>query len=505
MEHLLIRTDSTAKIGAGHIMRCIALAQAWQAEGGEVTFLSHCESTALRERIQSEGFHFIPVEEAHPLPGDIEQLLATATRRSEINWVVLDGYHFDPEYQKQIRDNGLRLLVIDDMNHLAHYHADIILNQNINGPVLKYSCTQDTTQLLGSRYVLLRREFISQQYHDKKTPELAENILVTMGGADPDNVTLKVIHALQQLNNHSLSVKTVIGPINPHYESIRNELSRSRFRHELLENVTDMPAAMAWADLAISSVGSTTWELLATGVPTVLIITAENQLLVTERLSRQGYCLNLGWNNELSVDVIATSLTALLQSRAKRAKMIQKGQNLIDFRGSARVVDEMLSYLIRVREVTTRDCRLLWEWANEPEVRRMSFNTEFIPFEDHKKWFDNKLSDPRCYQYIAEDATSLPIGQVRFDLKGNEANIGISVASKIRDRGFGTRLLKKALRKLTKHKTIKAVHAYVRAENKSSVRVFEKAGFIVQDFKAETENHAIHLLWRNTDGHFKSK
>jgi len=105
-------------------MRCIALAQAWKEKGGRVTFLSHCNSENIGRRIQNEGFTFIPIIYPYPHSNDLAQLLEalTSSRRSHSiipNWVVLDGYHFDTEYQQRIRQSGHKLLVIDDMLTLA--------------------------------------------------------------------------------------------------------------------------------------------------------------------------------------------------------------------------------------------------------------------------------------------------------------------------------------------------------------------------------------------------
>ena len=75
MRHLIIRADASTAIGSGHIMRCIALAQAWQERGGPVTFLSHCQNEALQQRIIKEGFEFVFVERSHPDPADLKQVL----------------------------------------------------------------------------------------------------------------------------------------------------------------------------------------------------------------------------------------------------------------------------------------------------------------------------------------------------------------------------------------------------------------------------------------------
>ena len=114
--------------------------------------------------------------------------------------------------EKAIRKNDYRLIVIDDMAHLDHYHADILLNQNIHASSLRYSCERDTVKLLGCEYVLLRMEFLKYKDWKRDIPYKAKNILVTMGGGDPDNVTLKVIRALNSLYDWDLEVIIVAGP-----------------------------------------------------------------------------------------------------------------------------------------------------------------------------------------------------------------------------------------------------------------------------------------------------
>ena len=118
---LYIRADGDGKIGTGHIMRCIALAQTWQDQGGEVTFISHCDSVPLKQRMHDEGISLIPIDRVCPDPSDIETTLSILKKdlTDKKTWLVLDGYHFTSEYQKAIREKGIRLLVMDDMNHLT--------------------------------------------------------------------------------------------------------------------------------------------------------------------------------------------------------------------------------------------------------------------------------------------------------------------------------------------------------------------------------------------------
>ena len=214
-------------------MRCLALAQAWKGQVGAVVFLSSYSSEVLIRRIRNEGFELLPIE---PPPGTLStdpdntlnRLADMVSESASDQWVVLDGYHFSPQYQKTLQDAGYRLLVIDDYNHQPRYYADILLNQNIDAEHVCYTCNNDTLLLLGTRYVLLRSEFLRSKRAESKQPPIARKILVTLGGADPDNVTLKVVQALRGIDIPGLEAKVVIGPANPNRALIQREVKTSR-------------------------------------------------------------------------------------------------------------------------------------------------------------------------------------------------------------------------------------------------------------------------------------
>ena len=345
-KNLIVRADSSVDIGTGHIMRCIALAQAWQDQGGDVTFLSYCDSKVLRQHIIDEGFDFVPIKNPHPNPCDLRQILTTLkqlkTQNSKLKtWLVVDGYHFTPDYQKAIRENGYKLLVIDDIAHLDHYHADILLNQNIHASSLRYSCDSDTVKLLGSKYVLLRREFLKYKDWKRKIPGKAKKILVTMGGGDPDNVTVKVIRALNSLNDPDLEVKIVAGPANPNIDALNNALLSAQCSMHIVHNVKGMPELMAWADIAVSAGGSTCWEMCLMGLPMILIVTADNQEGSVDGLYKAGAANSLGWFSEVSVLNISRSLNCIFHDHRMREIMSLQENRLIDGNGASRVINVM--------------------------------------------------------------------------------------------------------------------------------------------------------------------
>ena len=337
--NLIIRADSDSQIGTGHVMRCIALAQGWQDRGGEVIFISRCESGVLKERIQREGCRFIFLDKVCPYTSDLKTTLNIFKNEctGQKNWLVLDGYHFTPEYQKDIRNAGIHLIVIDDINHLPHYHADIILNQNIHAHEMNYQCDSNAILLLGPRYILLRREFLKYPDFKRKIPDRARNILVTLGGADQDNVSLKVIGALKLLNDPDIAVRIVIGPANTNKESLSKALGSANFESELLVNPQNMPELMAWADTAVSAGGSTCWELLFFKLPNVILSCADNQRPIAEKLHEQGIALNLGHQSEVSESNISEVMNQIIHDQNIRMQMSKKAPYLVDGQGAARI------------------------------------------------------------------------------------------------------------------------------------------------------------------------
>ena len=137
----------------------------------------------------------------------------------------------------------------------------------------------------------------------------------------------------------------MIGASNPHYDQLNLLVQSLNFSIKLVQNVTDMPQLMAWADIAIAAGGSTNWGLAFMGLPSVIIVIADNQQKIAEKLHEQGIIINLGWHQAITLEQIKLAVQALIRDRARRERMIQKGQQLIDGKGAMRVVSEMVNML----------------------------------------------------------------------------------------------------------------------------------------------------------------
>jgi len=137
----------------------------------------------------------------------------------------------------------------------------------------------------------------------------------------------------------------------------------------------------------------------------------------------------------------------------------------------------MQTQMLSLRTVQDSDAKLLWKWANDPQVRAASFSSESIPWEQHIQWFDAQLKSPNCIIYIAMNSDNIPIGQIRYKIEDNQAVISISIASDYRHQGYGSELIKLACDRLFQELNISQIHAYIKPENQSSIRSFIKAGF----------------------------
>jgi len=149
---------------------------------------------------------------------------------------------------------------------------------------------------------------------------------------------------------------------------------------------------------------------------------------------------------------------------------------------------------IGLRVARKGDSRLLWQWRNDPRVRRSSFSTRSVRWDEHVKWFESRLSDSQCVIYIAMTKGRVPIGQVRYDLRGNHAIASVSLDQQFRGKGFGSSVLRLASKKLFKARNVRLIHAYVKRGNKASVAAFAKAGY---ERKGTTTFHgyaATHLV-----------
>jgi UDP-2,4-diacetamido-2,4,6-trideoxy-beta-L-altropyranose hydrolase len=331
---LLIRADASATIGNGHVMRCLALAQGWQDSGGQAVLAAAELPGALEKRLLAEEIEVARLQAVAGSGQDAAALARLALQRKAA-WVVLDGERFGSAYAGALKQQGLKILWLDDFGSARVPEADLILNQNLGISSDAYAwCRDDARLLLGTEYVSLRREF--RQAKPKATvADVARRMLVTFGGSDPDCLTERVLQAIAE-NPAGVEVTAVVGSSNPRLPDLRR-LAGS-LGVTLLSDPANVPELMVNSDLAVVCAGGTLWELLYCGCAVLSYSRNSVQASVIAQLAEAGAVVDLGPVAAFAPAKLCAAIGQVGQSVVMREKMRAAGRRTVDGHGVRRVI-----------------------------------------------------------------------------------------------------------------------------------------------------------------------
>lgn len=329
---VLFRADASVAIGAGHVMRCLTLAQALQSRGAEVRF---CCRELAGNLIEYVAKHY-PVLSL-PTVADEAALIAQGLTGQRFDWCVVDHYGLDADWEQAARGLAKKVMAIDDLADRPHA-VDLLLDQNPGPKVAAYAgLLPDGCQtLFGPTYALLRAEFSAS--FERAIPRYAQQLLVNFGGTDPTGETLKTLRALQMLDG--IEVDVVVGAAVVNCDILQRECECHGWSFSM--QVSDMARRMREADLCVGAGGTTTWERAALGLPSLCIAVADNQRDNAQLLHEMGIHLYLGPCNQVNEEDISRALRELAGDQARREHLSTASRSLVDAHGAARVVDAML-------------------------------------------------------------------------------------------------------------------------------------------------------------------
>jgi UDP-2,4-diacetamido-2,4,6-trideoxy-beta-L-altropyranose hydrolase len=474
-QRLLIRADAGRAIGYGHVIRCLALAQEWRLGGGQVLFASALLPPAIAALVRAEGMEAAALDVE---PGSAADAAATDAlrRRWQADWIAVDGYRFRESFLRPLRAGGTPLLLLDDAGGIEPALADAILNQNLHAIEGLYpTAAEGPALLLGTRFALLRLDIRRQRPRPEPAPA-GRRLLITMGGGDEANATAGVLEALRPHAASPWDATVLVGGANPNGPAI--EAAARVFGGRVDVRVGDFQVGrwLAWADTAVANAGSTAWELAYMGLPSLLLATSPNQRPVAESLAAAGAALALTPQPSVMED-LAEPLRVLLGGAARRAALARRARGLVDGFGAHRAVAALTGAPVALRAAGAADCRLVWKWANDPEVRRASFAMDAIDWDAHEVWFAAAVRAADVRFFIADDVHGAPVGQVRFSLAGGEATISTSLAPDRRGRGLGAAVIRSASAQLFALTDVARIHALIKRDNERSRAAFERAGY----------------------------
>ncbi len=342
---VLIRADAGASIGLGHVMRCLALAQELLHRGVRVCFAAHELPGSTAARLEAEG---CSVRRVHGAPGserDVDETGGLA-EALDAEWVVVDGYGFDLELQGRLAAARRKVLWVDDTGALSRYDVDLVLNQNLFAAELhgQYAARSKPgcRLLLGPSYALLRRELRAALSSSVARPRSRPTALAMFGGADPDDLTSRALAAFEDPRLQGLDLVVLVGPANPRRDALARQAAAAGPRVSLLTDAPDLGSILARVDLCVSAAGSTMWELAAFGIPSAVIVVAENQRENARCAALHGIARVLGTARDVGARDLADAVSALHSDPGSRARLSSAGRSLVDGAGAARVVDAMV-------------------------------------------------------------------------------------------------------------------------------------------------------------------
>lgn len=338
---VVFRVDASFKVGAGHLMRCLTLAEILRERGVTVHFICRNYAGNLIALLEQKEMHVsvLTVDDSATQAEDAMQTIA-ALKGQKPDWLVVDHYGLNMDWELQLRPHTVKLMVIDDLASRQH-DCDVLLDQNYSLAGERRYCSLVTPHcrvLLGPEYALLRKEFEELRSHLEPRSHQLRSILVFFTSGDDQGETLKAMQGIAAFGKVAC-VNVVTGLANPDNAQIRQKCDELNWGYHC--QITYMPTLIAGSDLVIGAGGSSNWERCALGVPALVTILAENQAKIAQDLGLAGIIHNLGWNRDLKAADYANALNALDCDRL--AAMSQRALALVDASGVERVVNVLLS------------------------------------------------------------------------------------------------------------------------------------------------------------------
>ncbi len=457
-------------------MRCLTLADTLASRGWYCAFASAPGTTDIVPTLK--GTQHDTRERAGFDAADV--LMETWPEGCDV--LVVDHYQLDNHFETACRSWAKRIMVIDDLADRKH-DCDFLLDQTLGrsgddyGDLVPASCRI----LTGSAYALLRPHFAAAReaaLARRQVEKSVRRVLISCGATDPHNVTATVLEGLT-LVAPDARVDVVLGGAAP---QVSTSLANIYIDHE------DMAGLMARADLAIGAAGTSSWERCCLGLPTLLVVTADNQRTVAHNLAESGAAIVIGDYHDLTPEHVAQAYREIIddaegldQMRTAAARQC----NGLGARLLAMLLEPRLSSdgeVVTLRPVSSADAEMILAWQRHPETRRFSHTTAVPTVGEHTAWMAKRLKDPDCIFLIIMHADE-PVGVLRFDRVKNANGTGqgyrvsIFIDPGYYNLGIGTAALLLA-EDLMCHSCL---IAEVMPDNRASHALFNRAGFEKHD------------------------
>lgn len=349
--NIIIRVDASSEIGTGHVMRCLTLAYQFKESGCEVLFVCRELIGDCIELIRKSNFQVLKLPKitsniwgytSENWLVDAEQTI-NLIKGIDLDLIIVDHYSLDEKWERKLASYTKKIMIIDDLADRKHYcnflidHNEYLnFNTRYNGLV-----PEGCSLFLGSRYALLRKEFTTEKNIIINRNGHVKDILVSFGGSDPTNETLKVLKVLSSFKD--LHVHAVVGSSNIYSNIIKNYCNEhNNFNYYF--QVNNMAELINICDIGIGAGGVSTWERCSLGLPSLVVATAENQVELSKSVNKKGIIKYLGYANNISEDNWEFHIKEFIGNKELLIDMEKKSLEIIDGFGTGRIVEKTLNF-----------------------------------------------------------------------------------------------------------------------------------------------------------------
>jgi UDP-2,4-diacetamido-2,4,6-trideoxy-beta-L-altropyranose hydrolase len=354
------RVDASNQIGTGHVTRCIALADELTAAGMRCCFICRSLEGNMILNIRNHGYKTFELPKNNRMTyvhdylnnqlehadwlgvdwlTDAEQTAAILELQN-ITWLVIDHYAIDIKWEEHIKPYINYLCVIDDLDNRNH-SCEILIDQNWFGlqTNLRYDkkVNHNCIKLVGPNYAIIKSIYLKARKKVKKRSGIINTILVFFGGSDQQNQTEKTLAALSNDIFDEIYVDIVVGPNYLNYEAL-SQLASKRSRTKIYKNLPDLSDLMVKADIMIGAGGTTTWERMCLGLPSLIISIANNQTQICIELNNAGFINYIGEFNNVGISDIEKKIIQITLQPDLLKKQSEIIFHLVDGYGTSRVV-----------------------------------------------------------------------------------------------------------------------------------------------------------------------
>ena len=479
---IAFRVDSADSIGAGHIRRCLKLAEDLKNKSKKIYFITKNLTGNFNKLIDKKKFKVILIKNDTSKKRIISDWNSTKhiCKKFKVNVLIADHYQLGINWEKKIKKCVNKLVVIDDFSKKEHY-CDLIIN-NFSKKKNNY-----TKYYNGLEYVIIPSKILRQKTNNK-TKSKFKKIGTFFGSSDSRNITEKFLKIFTNRKFSTFKFISILGKNNKNEEKIKINFRKYK-NFNLIKSFKNIKNFFKQIDILISPGSVITFEALTNDIKCINVPLNFYQKMSSNFQQKNKIANTLNLKKILSNE----GKKILINHFTKFPKKNNFSENklYLDGHGSKRISEILIpsnfSEVSLKRAKNFEDCVDLFKLHNEEENIKNSFSQKKEKFKNHLKWFKKKILAKNSYIYVFR-LNNLCVGHVRIDLiKQKVGLIDYSINKIFRGRGWGKLMLNRAMQVINKRNNISYFQAKVKKTNLKSIKIFRNLFFLSIDKKKYVE------------------